>query len=478
MHRKFALGAIGLVMTLAAGVPASAQTFNSGSTGADGALNAAAGTTTLTVPPSGVFNFTTINIPASATVKFTRNANNTPVTMLATGSVTVAGILDVSGTVGATARSGSVAVGPSGGAGGPGGFDGGSGATPFVSTTGGSGLGPGGGAGAAATPSPTVNSGGGGAGYLVAGAPGGGSTAGAGGAAYGTASLLPLVGGSGGGGGGVVSNNSAAGGGGGGGALVLASSGTITITGQINAQGGAGGGTGTGSAGGGGAGSGGSVRLIATAITGTGGTINIAGGVGGGGLGVNGGAGSPGRIRVETFTNTLVVNPNTTTLGAVTSAAPTSVTLPNTPSLKIASVGGVPAPAAPAGSFTIADVVLPPTTTNPVAVALEASNIPLGTVVSVTVKGLYGQANSASSSALAGTLATSTATASVTIPTSQPSIVSASTSFVLTAANGGGPVFVHGEEVERVRVTATPGGASTVAYVTKSGREVPLSAAR
>ena len=49
---------------------------------------------------------------------------------------------------------------------------------------------------------------------------------------------------------------------------------------------------------------------------------------------------------------------------------------------------------------------------------------------------------------------------------------------MLTAANGGGPVFVNGEEVERVRVTATSGGASSVAYVTRSGREVPVSTAR
>ena len=63
-------------------------------------------------------------------------------------------------------------------------------------------------------------------------------------------------------------------------------------------------------------------------------------------------------------------------------------------------------------------------------------------------------------------------------PTNEPSVVSASASFLFTAATGGGPVFVHGEEVERVRVTANPGGPSTVAYVTRSGREVPVSTAR
>ena len=182
-------------------------------------------------------------------------------------------------------------------------------------------------------------------------------------------------------------------------------------------------------------------------------------------------------MRVEAFTNTLSVNLGTSSVGVLSTGAPTSVTLPSAPSLRIASVGGVSAPATPVGSFTVADVVLPPTTTNPVTVAIEAANIPVGTAVTVSVKGLYGPGNS-TASALAGTLAASTANASVTIPTDEPSIVSASASFVLTAASGSGPVFVHGEEVERVRVTATPGGASSVAYVTQSGREVPVSTAR
>jgi hypothetical protein len=158
--------------------------------------------------------------------------------------------------------------------------------------------------------------------------------------------------------------------------------------------------------------------------------------------------------------------------------APTSVTLANAPSLRISAVGGVAAPAAPAGSFTVADVILPATTTNPVTVSLAAANIPVGTTVTVTVKGLYDAASSTTSTPLAGTLASSTASASVTVPTTEPSIIGASASFLLTAATAGGPVYVHGEEVERVRVTATPGGPSTVAYVTKSGREVPIATAR
>ena len=59
------------------------------------------------------------------------------------------------------------------------------------------------------------------------------------------------------------------------------------------------------------------------------------------------------------------------------------------------------------GSFTSADVVLPATTTSPVTVSLAATNVPLGTTVTVTVKGLYGEATSAVSTPLTGTLASS-----------------------------------------------------------------------
>ena len=68
--------------------PVSAQTFSSGSTGADGVF-APTASTTVPLPPSGVFNFTTVTIPAGVTVTFARNAANTPVTILATGDVTV-----------------------------------------------------------------------------------------------------------------------------------------------------------------------------------------------------------------------------------------------------------------------------------------------------------------------------------------------------------------------------------------------------
>src|SRR5438552_5441278 len=179
--------------------PAHAQ-FNSGSTGAHGALNPSAHLT-LTLPASGVFNFTTLNIPGGVILRFTRNATNTPVTILAQGDVIIAGTMDVSGSAGGAGSLTGTLLGPNGGAGGPGGFDGGTGANGVISTTGGAGPGPGGGSGGA-----NSGSSGGGGGHVAVGgsSSGAGAVTAAGGGAYGTAGLLPISGGSGGGGGGAA----------------------------------------------------------------------------------------------------------------------------------------------------------------------------------------------------------------------------------------------------------------------------------
>ena len=82
----FALAFVGLM--LGSIVPSEAQTFSSGSTGADGAFSPVSNTV-LQVPASGVFNYTTINIPSNVIVTFTNSFPNVPVTMLATGDVTI-----------------------------------------------------------------------------------------------------------------------------------------------------------------------------------------------------------------------------------------------------------------------------------------------------------------------------------------------------------------------------------------------------
>jgi len=92
-----------------------AQTFLSGSTGADGPFQPTANTT-LPVPTSGIFHFTTVTIPTGVTVTFTPNATNTPVAILATGDVSLAAgsIVNVSGQPGTPGSSTGPLVNPGG----------------------------------------------------------------------------------------------------------------------------------------------------------------------------------------------------------------------------------------------------------------------------------------------------------------------------------------------------------------------------
>jgi hypothetical protein len=384
-----------------------AQAFNSGSTGADGAF-APSTSVRLEIPADGVFNFTTMTVAAGVTVSFVTRAGvrQPPISLLATGSVTINGRIDVSGADGGPGGNGTQLFSNAGAAG-PGGFDGGTGSNGLISPFGGAGLGPGGGAPGGAGLA-------GHAGHLTAG-PGS-----AGGRAYGSESLVPLLGGSGGGGAATqFFGATGSGGGGGGGAVLIAASGTLTLNGQVTARGGAGGPDLAGSPGGG-SGSGGAVRLVATTIAGSGG-IDVVGGPGA----------SAGRVRIEAFTNTATLS--SSTAGSVTVGMPGIVTLPVV-GLRIAGVAGVLAPAQPGGSYGTPDVILPAGTTSPVTVALEAQQIPLGTTITVTATPLSGAPISAISTPLIGTPAAATATATLSIPTTQPSIISATASFLLSGA--------------------------------------------
>src|SRR5262249_13891913 len=120
------LGQVGLLVQ--------AQPFNSGSTGAYGALNVTSNLT-LDLPADGIFNCTTITINGGATLRFNGNPLTPPVYLLATGDVKITGAIDVSGTA---------ATDHNPGAGGPGGFDGGYGGFGLGATShGGDGQGPG-----------------------------------------------------------------------------------------------------------------------------------------------------------------------------------------------------------------------------------------------------------------------------------------------------------------------------------------------
>ena len=321
------------------------------------------------LPPDGVLvfdNFTVRERPPYVggygfNLRFTRNAANTPVTLLIRGNLYLGygSTIYVSGDNGVNA---STNVLGKGGLGGPGGFRGGDGAYQTVNfaTLGGAGLGPGGGAGGISN---YPNNGHGGGGTFL-GAP----------------DLLPLVGGSGGGGGASTDPSpgcAGGGGGGGGGAILVAVNGTINFDGgSIVADGGSAGSYGNyycSSLGGGG--SGGAVRILATTINGNGTVYARAGGSG------NPGA-QNGAIRLEALNNNLTVG-NTNPL-ATRAAGPGPIVNPITPTVAITSVGGQPIPQPPQGGLGNIDLVLPaPGQTD---IGLVTSGVPAGTVVNVTVK--------------------------------------------------------------------------------------------
>ena len=265
-----AAACLGLCLSVAQG-PAIAE-FQSGSDGSDGAIVVNTDLT-LDLPADGIFNVTTLTVAAGATLRFNRNPANTPVYILATGDISIAGSIDIRGLDGGSSI-------PYAGSGGPGGFDGGLptiGATPASA-----GQGPGGGQPGNADD-----------GSVCAGCGnynGGLSCSGSAnhGASYGSTLVLPLVGGSGGGG----TTDRIIGGGGGGGAILLASDTRVSISGGINAAGGS-------AAGGinenyyGGHGSGGAIRIVAPEVLGTG-VLDVAGGTISGGY-----FAGQGRVRID-----------------------------------------------------------------------------------------------------------------------------------------------------------------------------------
>lgn len=435
--------------------------FNSGSTGADGALVVST-SQQLQVPESGVFNFTTVTVETGATLTFKKNAQSTSVMILASGDVLIDGTISVSG------QAGNVTI-P--GEGGPGGFDGGVGAVP--NDKGKRGEGPGGGVGGKPRSS-SAGSGEGGA-YSTSGGNGytryTGAEGGSGSVAYGNERIIPLLGGSGGGGGGGAATSVGGAGGGGGGALLIASSTSITVNGAVVAYGGAGanGQNNNYQGGGGGGGAGGAIRLITDVLNGNG-TISAAGGGGGymsSASNFRAGSGSAGRIRVEYVTTNRTVGTNP----PMTFGYALSVTPPDMPTLSIVSIAGVNAPTIPKGDFNAPDIVLPYGATNPVSVVVSAVNVPADATVTVTANPAVGSSTSATE-LLSGTNTSSSATVDLNISMAYPCVLTASVEYVLTAALGG-PFMLEGEMIAKVRVSTSLGGDSTMTYITENGREIP-----
>ena len=374
-----------LQMMFAAFVCAGAHAqVNSGSNGSDGALDYSSLTNlgystnivlNMADHPTGIYQYTYINIPNNVTLTFIPNANNTPVYWLVQSNVVISGAINISG---------QGPNGAAGGLGGPGGYRGGTGG---ASPT--SGQGPGGG-------SAQYGSGGnasfGSAGITVWGSIQPGAT-------YGNIFLIPLLGGSGGGG------QGSTGGYGGGGAILIATSGNVEIDGALsssssytyfydepteNVVGGSG--------------SGGAVRIVASKIIGSG-QITTATGYGAGGLG---------RVRFDTYENDFGGSiSGVFTQGSQFIIIPTSGQLPQ---LTVTSVGGVAVSASPTGILSTPDAVLSAQQNNPIPVVVSCANLPLNTQITVSITPANGSPVSATGLNSTGTLSSSTATISIVIP--------------------------------------------------------------
>lgn len=273
------------------------------------------GVTNLTLPPDGRLQFTTINIPLNITVKFIRNALNTPVYLLASGDISIDGWIDVSGESGTDAR---------GGFGGPGGFDGGAPRDSRPGSVPGDGYGPGAGGGVVGDRLTVLGRAAYGTLPQTVSAPADGQI-------YGTQLLLPLVGGSGGGGYSIDAIGSH-GGGGGGGAILIGSSTRIRHSGLVRAWGGAPNG------------SGGAIRLMAPVVVGQG-TLDVSGG----------GTAGHGRIRCDLIERSNFALSFLPASAPVTTDQFLSLTTPpaDAPALRIVRVGNQTIPANADAGYTV-----------------------------------------------------------------------------------------------------------------------------
>ena len=368
--------------------------------------------------PNGIYQYTSVNIPAKVTVTFVPNANNTPVYWLVQSNCTIAGAVSVRGNDSTNSIVGA-SGGPSGGRGGNG--------TLAQGLLPGAGLGLGGGQVGANT-----NWSGGNGSYATIGDcnTNAQTTSSSGtyaqyspGNTYGNIYQLPLLGGSGGSGDGM----GAQGGGGGGGAILIAASGTLTVSGSILA----GGGNGyysvfdpysdnTYQYGLGGAGSGGGIRLIASTVTGSG-TLDTTGGSAIYGwwssyyaYGNDYNSAGNGRIRIEGLSDTFTGG----TGGVATHGYTGIIFLPTNqlPQLTVMSVGGVPVSASPTGALSTPDAVLSAQQNNPIPIVVSCVNLPLNTQITVSVKPANGSSVSATGYNSTGTQSSSTATISINMP--------------------------------------------------------------
>lgn len=156
------------------------------------------------------------------------------------------------------------------------------------------------------------------------------------------------------------------------------------------------------------------------------------------------------------------------------SGAPNPIFLIGSPTLRFATVDGIPVPANPTG---FGDVAVPATTANPVTITLATSGIPVGSTVKVSVLPRSGTPVSMDSPPTVGSLDNATTSVSIDIPFGN-NVLSAQTSYTVVAAVGDAlSRFAQGERVEKVTLTSTLGQGDKATLHTVAGRQFEVEPA-
>ena len=145
----------------------------------------------------------------------------------------------------------------------------------------------------------------------------------------------------------------------------------------------------------------------------------------------------------------------------------------NPPVLNIVSIGGYPVPSYSGSSFSTIDVLLPTQLTDPIPVVVQATNVPVGSPVSVAFSGSAGATSTTAN--LAGTTASSTATVYVTgVSRVGVSYLYVSTMFSasLTAGNLDN---ANPSGISKIELAAAPGQKTKYRFLRDDGTEISIA---
>lgn len=294
-----------------------------------------------------VYKYSSVNIPAGTTVTFKNHPSYAPVVWLVQNGVTIAGTVSLNGKNAVGGTDSIFPVEP-----GPGGFRGGAGSQALGS---GYGLGPAGGRNGPESFANTEST----------------FTNATHNTAYGNTQIFPLIGGS--GAGSRYTNQT---GSGGGGAMMIAATGAIQFQtgGSITSFGGLGINQNNAVSSTTARGSGGAIKLVANQVTGTG-VLD---------------ASSTGRVRVEANSMPATITTTPLTIAVAPGTTPTLFPSSTSPSVRVVSVDGAPAPADPtAPLITGADIGIQKSTA--VTIVVETKNFSTaGGKVNLRIAGKYG----------------------------------------------------------------------------------------